>query len=215
MAVLWLHATAPLFRPAPKLNTELRRRVQANLSRWATWPSEGSPVLWTDRPGNAGVRDTDCIVYFVPTYREGLIVNRTRREPKYAGLHYALLQQLSLGDPTHLSATIADPPALSEVWAGDILRWIRESKTNSVIWTEAEMDQVCYALAVAAMHEAMHNKVEPVKGDDWDLHRHGGGEAASPLSRRSVEKRISPNSENRRLLGLYLGSRRRQFVLPS
>jgi len=215
MAVLWLHATAPLFRPAPKLNVELRRRIQANLSRWATWPAETSTVLWTDRPGGAGVRDTDCIVYFVPTYREGLIVTRTRRDPQYAGLHYALLQQLSLGDPIHLSATIADPPAMSEVWAGDIIRWVREDRATKVIWTDVELEQVAYALAIAALHEAMHNKVESVKDDDWDLHRHGGGEAATALARRSMEKRVPPNAENRRLLGLYLGSRRRQYVLPS
>ena len=137
MAILWLHAIAPLFRPAPKVNVELRQRVRRNLERWATWPAEGSPVLWTDRPAGAGVRDTDCIVYFVPTYREGIIVGRTRRDPQFAGLHYAMLQQLSLGDPTHLSATIADPPAMSEVWAGDIIRWIREAKAGSTRSTAA------------------------------------------------------------------------------
>ena len=31
--------------------------------------------------------------------------------------------------------------------------------------------------AIAALHEAMHNKVESVKEDDWELHRHGGGDA--------------------------------------
>jgi hypothetical protein len=201
MAILWLHAIAPLFRPAPKVNVELRQRVRRNLERWATWPAEGSPVLWTDRPAGAGVRDTDCIVYFVPTYREGIIVGRTRRDPQFAGLHYAMLQQLSLGDPTHLSATIADPPAMSEVWAGDIIRWIREAKAGSVIWTEAELEQVTYALAVAALHEAMHNKVEPAKGDDWDLHDQGGGDAALALARRTVEKKRPPHAVNLRLLG--------------
>jgi hypothetical protein len=215
MAILWLHAIAPLFRPAPKVNVELRQRVRRNLERWATWPAEGSPVLWTDRPAGAGVRDTDCIVYFVPTYREGIIVGRTRRDPQFAGLHYAMLQQLSLGDPTHLSATIADPPAMSEVWAGDIIRWIREAKAGSVIWTEAELEQVTYALAVAALHEAMHNKVEPAKGDDWDLHDQGGGDAALALARRTVEKKRPPNAVNLRLLGTYLGSRRRQYIHQS
>lgn len=212
MAILWLHAVAPLFRPAPKVNLELRRRVKNNLERWATWPAEGTPVLWTDRPAGAGVRDTDCIVYFVPTYREGVIVGRTRREPKLAAHHYAVLQQLNLGDPTHLSATIADPPAMSEVWAGDLIQWIRESRAANPVWTEVELEQVSYALAIAALHEAMHNKVESVKEPEWDLHRNGGGDAALPLARRVVAKRPPPGIENRRLLGLYLGSRRRQYI---
>jgi hypothetical protein len=215
MAILWLYAVAPLFRPAPKVNAELRLRVKRNLERWATWPAEGSAVLWTDRPAGAGIRDTDCIVYFVPTYREGVIVGRTRRDPQLAGLHYAMLQQLNLGDPTHLSATIPDPPAMSEVWAGDIIRWIRESKAASAIWSELELERVSYALAIACYHEAMHNKVEPAKGDDWDLHDNGGGDAALPLARRAVEKKLPPNIENRRLLGTFLGSRRRQYVHQS
>jgi hypothetical protein len=66
-----------------------------------------------------------------------------------------------------------------------------------------------------ALHEAMHNKVESLKEDTWDLHRHGGGDAAQPLARRAVDKRIPPNTENRKLLGLYLGSRRRQYLHPS
>src|SRR5215468_5424455 len=135
MAVLWLHATAALFAPAPKINLELKRRVRGNLERWASWPAEGSPVLWTDRPAGAGVRETDCVVYFVPTYREGVIVGRTRRDPKFSAHHYALLQQLSLGDPAHLSATIADPPAMSEVWVMDMMRWVRESRAANPIWT--------------------------------------------------------------------------------
>ena len=212
MAVLWLHSTTALFSPAPKVNLELKRRIKGNLERWASWPADSSPVLWTDRPAGAGIRDTDCVVYFVPTYREGVIVGRTRREPKFAGYHYALLQQLSLGDPAHLSATIADPPAMSEVWASDMMRWIRESRAANPIWTETELAQVSYALAIAAIHEAMHNKVESVKEDDWELHRHGGGNAALPLARRSLEKRPPPSVENRRLLGLYFGSRRRQYV---
>jgi hypothetical protein len=212
MAVLWLHATTALFTPAPKVSLELKRRIKGNLERWASWPADGSPVLWTDRPAGAGIRDTDCVVYFVPTYREGIIVGRTRRDAKFAGHHYALLQQLNLGNPVHLSATIADPPAMSEVWVSDMIRWIRESKAASPIWTTAELEQVSYALAVAAFHEAMHNKVESVKEQDWDLHRHGGGDAAMPLAHRSVEARSPPNTENRRLVGLYLGSRRRQYV---
>jgi hypothetical protein len=214
MAVLWLHAIAPLFQ-APKLNLELRRRVHANLSRWASWPAEGSPVAWTDRPAGAGIRDTDCVVYFVPTYGEGVIVARARRDPQYSGLHYALLQRLSLGDPAHLGATIADPPAMSEIWVGDIIRWVREARALHPVWTDAELEQVSHALAITAYHEAMHNKVESVQKGDWDLHAHGGGGAAWPLPRKSVERRMPPNTENRRLLGLYLGSRLRQYVRPS
>src|SRR4030095_3664238 len=71
MAVLWLHAITALFAPAPKVNVEWKRRVKANLERWASWPAEGSPVLWTDRPAGAGIRDTDCVVYFLSAYPEG------------------------------------------------------------------------------------------------------------------------------------------------
>jgi hypothetical protein len=61
----------------------------------------------------------------------------------------------------------------------------------------------------------MHNKVEPAKGDDWDLHDQGGGDAALALARRTVEKKRPPNAVNLRLLGTYLGSRRRQYIHQS
>jgi len=212
MAVLWLHSTSPLFRQAPKVNLELRQKVQRNLARWAAWNAEGSPVRWADRPQSAGIRDTDCVVYFVPSYHDGIVVGRTRREPKFAALHYVFLQQLSLGDPTHLGATIGDPPAMSEVWVSDVIRWVRDTRAANLIWTEKEMDSVAYALAAVALHEAMHNKIEAARDLDWDLHRQGGGDLAMPLSRLAVERRVPANLENRRLLELYFGSRRRQYL---
>ena len=214
MAVLWLHATSPLFRPAPKINLELKQRVQRNLMRWACWTAEGSAVRWTDRPQGAGVRDTDCMIYFVPSYHEGLVVGRTRREPKFASLHYVFLQQLSLGDPAHLGATIADAPAVSEIWASDIIRWIREERAVNPIWSEKELEKVAYALAATALHEAMHNKIESARDPDWDLHEQGGGDMAAPLARRTVERHPPPNVTNRHFLELYFGSRRRQYLHP-
>jgi len=71
----------------------------------------------------------------------------------------------------------------------------RIARRHNPIWTETELAQVSYALAIAAIHEAMHNKVESVKEDDWELHRHGGGNAAMPLARRSLEKRPPPSVE--------------------
>lgn len=212
MAVLWLHSLGPLYPPSASVGARLRYEILRNLTSWATWNAEGSAVQWTDRPLSAGIYDTDCVVYFVPNYRDGLAVVRTRREINLAGLHLVLLGQASLGDPVHLGTTILDPPALSEVWTMDLLRWSRDAPLGNTIWSESDIRQAGYALAASALHEVMHNKIESLREDEWELHQDGGGGMAAPLSRLAMKARARPTAENQHLLRLYFGSRRAQYI---
>jgi hypothetical protein len=73
-------------------------------------------------------------------------------------------------------------PTVSEVHLAKCRRALGGGPSSSVSgWSAHQLEQYPLVLAVVAWHEAMHNKVEPHMGRDWDLHADGGGAWAGSI----------------------------------
>jgi hypothetical protein len=220
MTILWLAQLARLSSDVDVI-TDLRRKIVEQIRSVATWKPR-SPVLERFSPSVAGntrvawtgtipfreIPNTDVLVYFVDK-NTSLLMSDPSGSPNADGR--------TLGEFTTDAKTGKLKPisSRSEVFIDRVdpqlaLGLFSGSKETMHI------DRAAAAFGAAALHEAMHNKMDQVRGDvtgKW-LHAHGGGDVASEdikkafemidLSAKVPQFRIKANGGNRLLWNAHM-----------
>lgn len=150
-------------------------------------------LVWASIAELSARRPNECVVYFVPSYSEGLIHPFASRMAGRSS-YYADLERIYSGPtPPHAGLTMEDLESenvrmLSEVHVDRMLRAFPRA-TESGLRPEDEREH-CRRAGVGiggmAFHELMHNVIDRNEGDRFDLHARGGiadirGHSAEPV----------------------------------
>ena len=202
MPILWLAALSRLGATSDTI-FDLRRKIKDNIAAAADW-DPGSPVLAKYNPsvqGNVRVAWTATIPF------------------KDIPATDVLVYLVDETDSRLKSAAPQDAKGFTEnSWSEVFIDRInKEFALNLFSPTLAKIDRAAALLGAAALHEAMHNKIDQAKPAGFDLHRSGGFGVASKDINNAVttknlmsgnpEFSINITAENRRLLRQYLGSK--------
>jgi hypothetical protein len=199
---------------------------------------------WVQNWGNIGVvlKNTiqsvpvvDCVVYIVNSFNSGF----ARGTLQGLGTSASAAQQQQLAQYSQsamdvstniqfLGVTVLDVnPAVSEVWVSRVIQLIRGTRRYSTNWTDAELESYGYALAHMAVHEMMHNKVDPNFGPNWNLHiqnpnsnnpRFTRGIANGLTMGQEVLQRWPPHATDNALINQFFSTPRAQatsFSFPT
>lgn len=210
MTVLWLAALSPL-SPNRSLIPVLRHKIVDQIAAVATWTA-GSTILprftaatrvaWTGLIQLSDIPPADTLVYFV---------NKTD----------ARLLGTAPVDAAGFTQVVTDSNSWSEVFIERI-----DQQMGLLLRSPGleKVDMAAAAFGAAALHEAMHNKIEPAMWhaghSNFDLHRRsdGGGGVASKslkdcfkaeglLDKKDPTFRIDANQRNKALLRNHLDFR--------
>lgn len=226
MATLWLTCRRPFHRADLNTNAVMREKIKEHIVDWTGWDGRPHDVQWKLRIHEQPVTREDAVVYFVWTYRDGLISSSISRQLRGPGMPDAARQRLADDHATMLAnnntphshwgltevAGRASDPTISEVWMLPHLHTVFQLRLSGR-WSAGGIDRVARLFAATALHEVGHNKVEPAmqaSNRRWDLHnaRDGGGGIFGTSGRTQL------NDTNLDLLNEHFTTERQQLIAP-
>jgi len=226
MAVLWLKQMTPSLssmttNPTPeqrRLDGQFRDQILALLQGWATWPlgRDRYRVSWVNNLVQQAPTAHDCVVYFVHNYTRGVIqATLTTSQATVMQNQLAIARNPSNFREVGLTAAGGSQAHASEVYLGKCLSALRQLRRDNPVFTPRELREYPLLLAMAALHEAMHNKVEPEMPPNWSQHNQGGGGVAGSMIFAPGGQLLGPpgpTQANQTFLQQHFASRHPQYI---
>jgi hypothetical protein len=195
----------------------IRDNLLATLAGWANWQGDGKHnVAWVNNLPQQHVQPEDCVVYFVRSFSDGVVQSVVNQLPtaRRATLAPTIAAAQNPSNLTLLGLTVPDSQqgSVSEVYMSKCLTALFPLHSRNPGFTSALAAQYVLLLAVTALHEVMHNKVEPQMGANWNLHTQGGGGIAPGIQVRGGQVTSLPLPTNLNLLAANFNSAHPQFI---
>lgn len=236
---VWLQAVDQLSSSCNDANLiaqGIRSRLQSLFTLVARRP--GPPahiqVLWTTNIASETVGSRDIVIYFVNCYASGSGTRRRRgntsvverylreREAATSGSlsqqYQALRQQFfsPLSTPSEAGLCIPDTDgttasnstSVCEVYI-DVMTQANPVPAGAANRAQLLQNNLGFAIAGMAFHEAMHNKIDPFQGSGWNLHTSGGG----GLAQGTLSGGQTHTQQNINLMAQRVNRVRRQYIL--
>jgi hypothetical protein len=191
-------------------------------------------VLWTTNIASETVGSRDIVIYFVNCYAPGSGTIRRRgntsvverylheREAATSGSlsqqYHALRQQFfsPLSSPSEAGLCVPDTDgttasnstSVCEVYI-DVMTQANPVPAGAANRAQLLQNNLGFAIAGMAFHEAMHNKIDPFQGSGWNLHTSGGG----GLAQGTLSGGQTHTQQNINLMGQHVNRVRRQYIL--
>lgn len=234
---VWLQAVDALSSNCNDANL-IAQGIQSRLQSLFTLVTQrpGPPaqiqVLWTTNISGETVGNRDIVIYFVNCYRPGStrrrgntsVVERYLREREAATSgslsqqYRALRQQFfsPLSSPSEAGLCIPDTDgttasnstSVCEVYI-DVMTHANPVPAGAANRAQLLQNNLGFAMAGMAFHEAMHNKIDPFQGGSWNLHTSGGG----GLAQGTLSGGQTHTQQNINLMAQRVNRVRRQYIL--